>query len=122
VVEGYTEQLAYIDKLAIAAIDDVSAGVSDDAVVIVMSDHGPDAHVDWDHLQTTDSHERFSNFFAARTPNAPGLFGDAPTPVNIFPTLLDRYLGYSLPRQPDTSFLGVPPRDELTAIDDPNAD
>jgi hypothetical protein len=122
VAHAYADQLAYVDDLTISALDNVLSSVPSDSVVIVMSDHGPDAHVDWDHLATTDTRERFGNFFAARTPGAPNLFGDAPTPVNIFPTLLNHYLGSMLPTQSDSSFLGVPPRDELVDIGHPDAD
>jgi arylsulfatase A-like enzyme len=122
VTQAYADQLAYIDDLTISALDQVLSSVPGDSVVIVMSDHGPDAHVDWDHLSTTDTHERFANFFAARTPGAPNLFGDAPTPVNVFQTLLNHYLGSNLPTQSDSSFLGVPPRDEILDIGDPDAD
>ena len=66
--------------------------------------------------------ERFSNFFAASTPGAPGLYGDHPTPVNIFPLLLNHYFGAGLPLQPESQFistvqnrLGLLPAPELTS-------
>jgi Sulfatase len=121
-VREYAEQLAYTDRLTIEAVDELLRRLGDEAVLIVMADHGPDVHVDWHHLETTDTRERFATLFAARTPGWPDAFGDAPTPVNLFPTLLNHYLGLSLPRQPDSSFIGIPPRQFLREIGDPDDD
>jgi len=116
---AYVGQLSYVDTLATAAIDKVLAAVPDDAVVIVMADHGPDAHVDWSNLTPTNSHERFAAFFAARTPGHATLFGDAPTPVNLFRTLFNTYLGTDLPLLSDDSFMGIPP-EQLVDIGNPD--
>jgi hypothetical protein len=51
--------------------------------------------------------ERFSNFYAAMTPGAPGLFGNHPTPVNTFPVLFDHYFGADIALQPDDRFASV---------------
>lgn len=120
VARAYADQLAYIDGLAISALDVVLASIPSNGVVVVMSDHGPDAHIDWDNLPASDTRERFGILFAARTPDSPRLFGDAPTPVNFFPTLLNHYLGSNLPLRSNSSFLGVPPRNELLEIGDPD--
>ena len=117
---AYADQLAYIDTQAIAAIDQILLSAASNTVVIVMSDHGPGVHIDWSHLTTTDTRERFGILFAARTPGSPNLFGAAPTPVNLFPTLLNHYLGLNLPLQSDSSFLGAPPRHELIEIGNPD--
>lgn len=121
VARAYADQLAYVDGLAISALDVVLASIPSNGVVVVMSDHGPDAHIDWDNLPASDTRERFGILFAARTPDSPRLFGDAPTPVNFFPTLLNHYLGSNLPLRSNSSFLGVPPRNELLEIGDPDA-
>ena len=108
--DRYSAQLAYVDGLAIEALDEVIAGVPPDAVIVVMGDHGPDAYIDWDHLETTPTLERFATLFAARTPGFDHLFGDGPTPVNLIPTLLNSYAGPTLPMHSDDSFRGYPPR------------
>jgi hypothetical protein len=117
--EAYVGQLTYVDTMAIAAIDKVLDAVPDDAVVIVMADHGPDAHVDWSNLTPAISHERFAALFAARTPGHADLFGDAPTPVNLFRTLFNTYLGTDLTLLSDDSFMGIPP-EQLVDIGDPD--
>ena len=116
---AYAGELAYVDTLATSAIDKVLAAVPDDAVVIVMADHGPDAHVDWSHLTPAISHERFAALFAARTPGHAALFGDAPTPVNLFRTLFNTYLETDLPLLSDDSFMGIPP-ERLVDIGNPD--
>ena len=85
-----------------------------------MGDHGPDAYIDWDHLETTPTLERFATLFAARTPGFDHLFGDGPTPVNLIPTLLNTYAGTELPTHSDDSFRGYPPRQALVDIGNPD--
>ena len=51
------------------------------AVVIIMSDHGGRLGLKGPGL--ADDLEQVHNFFAARTPGQQGLFGDAPTLVNV---------------------------------------
>jgi sulfatase-like protein len=116
----YSAQLAYVDGLAIQALDEVIANVPTDAVIVVLGDHGPDAYIDWDHLETTPTLERFATLFAARTPGMDRLFGDGPTPVNLIPTLLNSYAGTTLPTHSDDSFRGYPPRQALTDIGNPD--
>ena len=118
---AYAGQLAYVDSLAIRALDEVIQRVPAGAVVIVMSDHGPDVHVDWTDLTLPETNERFKNFFAARTPGYDHLFGDAPTPVNLFPVLLNAYLGADLPLKSNSSFVGYPPRQPLVDVGDPDS-
>ena len=116
----YTAQLAYVDGRAIEALDEVIAGVPADAVIIVMGDHGPDAYIDWDHLETTPTLERFATLFAARTPGFDHLFGEEPTPVNLIPTLLNTYADTELPMHSDDAFRGYPPRQALVDIGNPD--
>jgi hypothetical protein len=117
----YAAQLAYVDHVALESVDKVIAAVPTSTVIIVMSDHGPGWHVDWANLTPATARERFGTLFAARTPNADGLFGDAPTPVNLLPTLLNEYTGAHLPMQPDDSYLGILPFTDLEDIGNPDA-
>ena len=79
--------------------------VHPDAVVIVMSDHGPDIDVDWGALTAANSRERVANLFAARVPGRPALFGDAPTTVNILPVLLNGLFDLGIPLAGEHSVL-----------------
>lgn len=101
---AYLGQVEYVNDRVLEAVDDLLAEDAG-AVVIVMSDHGSESDLDWDDPHRTDHDERFSTLFAARTPGLKCLFGDAPTPVNLFPTLFNAYFDTDLPLQPDTTFI-----------------
>jgi hypothetical protein len=116
----YADQLAYIDRKALEAVDKVIAAVPPETVIIIMSDHGPGEHVDWAHLDATTARERFATLFAARTAGEDGLFGDAPTPVNLLPTLLNAYAGAGLPMEPDDSYTGILPFSPLQNVGNPD--
>lgn len=83
---GLNEQLQYLNGEVLASIDRLLS-VRPDAVVILFSDHA----TRYDKIG--DPGEAISNFFAARTPAAEALFGESPSPVNVLPRLLNRYLG-----------------------------
>jgi hypothetical protein len=86
-----------------------------EAVIIVMSDHGYGFE-----LLQGDTQARLGNLFAARTPAAPDLFSDPPTPVNLFGILFNAYLGTEVPLLPDRYFLEVGRQLDLTEIQDPD--
>jgi hypothetical protein len=110
-------ELAYVEKRALRAIDALQAATHP-PVIVVMSDHGYTQEVKPD-----DAQSRFANLFAAFTPGAPGLLRDPPTPVNLFPRLLNRYLGTDFPVSPDRYFLSPGPIHPLvlTEVTDPEA-
>lgn len=110
-------ELAYVQNRVLRGIDALQAR-ADPPVIVVMSDHGYTQEV-----RADDAQSRFGNLFAAYTPGAPGLLRDAPTPVNLFPTLLNRYLGTDFPVLPDRFFLSPGPLQPLllTEVTDPEA-
>ncbi len=80
-----------------------------DAVVILMSDHGPGVGIE-KLVPTADGlAERSASFFSARTPGRPGLFPDDITIVNVLPILLNAYAGTNLPLQEDRLYFGPDP-------------
>jgi hypothetical protein len=85
------------------------------AVIIVMSDHGYGFE-----LQQGDVQARIGNLLATRTPGAPDLFDDPPTPVNLFRLLFNAYLGTEFPQLPDRYFLQGSRQLDLTEIYDPD--
>jgi hypothetical protein len=114
---GYTQGLEYLNSRVLAAIDDIMKTSATPPVIVVFSDHGSESHLNWADALLSDMDERFGNFTAALTPGADGLLGEAPTPVNIFPILLNHYFGASIPLQPDDMYvstvqdrLGLSPR------------
>lgn len=110
-------ELAYLERRVLQAIDALQAREVP-PVIVVMADHGYIHEVQADDVQS-----RFANLFAAYTPGAPGLLSDPPTPVNLMPRLLNRYLGTDFPLSPDRYFLSPGPLQPmlLTEVTDPEA-
>ena len=63
---AYAGQIAYLNRTVLETLDE--AQLPDDAVVILMSDHGPEFGLDWVNADRTDLRTRFGAFFAARAP------------------------------------------------------
>ena len=101
--DGYVGQLQYVNAHVLPVVDEIVSSARRPTVVILMSDHGSRL----DTAAGTDlmSPEADDNFFATLTPGHEGLFGDSPTPVNLFPQVLNAYLGTDLPIRPDKSFI-----------------
>jgi hypothetical protein len=110
-------ELAYLEKRVLHAVDSMQARDAP-PVIVVMADHGYIQDVRADDIQS-----RFANLFAAFTPGAPGLLADAPTPVNLMPRLLNRYLRTEFAESPDRYFLSPGPLEPLmlTEVSDPEA-
>jgi len=87
VAVAYREQLAYLNTQVIRSLDHLVRS-RPDAVVIVMSDHGPAVHVDWDEPDRDALVDRTRILFAARTPGFDGVFGDDHGLVSTFSDLL----------------------------------
>jgi hypothetical protein len=104
---GYAEEVAYMNRRVLAAVERLQA-TDPMATIIIMSDHGYTQEP-----MASDPEARFGNLFAAYTPGAPGLFADAPTPINVFPVLLNAQLGTSLPVHEDGYFLSADEFDPL---------
>jgi hypothetical protein len=100
----YAGQLAHVDKLAIAAIDEVLAGASSPPIILILSDHGSAAGVSWDDLNASDLDERTANLFAAKTPGRSGIFAPDVTLVNVFGLLTESYFGRPYDPLPNTAY------------------
>ena len=77
-----------------------------DAVVLVLSDHGPEERLDWRAPGEPGLRDRFANLFWARTPTHSGLFPADITLVNVMPILFNAYLGTDLPLHDDDLYYG----------------
>jgi hypothetical protein len=113
---AYAAEIGYLNGRVLSAVRSIkSLPGRPDPVIIVMSDHGYAS-------DKADPQGRLANLFAAYTPQAPGLFADAPTPVNIVTILLNRFLGTDFPMSEDRYFLSPDDRElmVLTEIPNPN--
>lgn len=98
----YAGQVAHVNKRIEAAVAELAdAGPS--SVIVLMSDHGSR----YGSIDEQWADEAMETFFSARTPGHPRLFGDSPTPVNLFPTLFNAYLGMDLPLAANRSFVSA---------------
>jgi hypothetical protein len=116
---AYTEEIEYLNAQLLEAVDRL-AERPDQPIVVLWSDHGSESHLDWADSSKSDLQERFSNFFAARTPTKPSTFPVDVTPINLFPTLFNTYFDTAIPLQ-DARFFLSPIRNKLefTEIPDP---
>ena len=73
--------VAHLNDLVVEAVDDLLAA-DPDAVIVIFGDHGMRV--------AGDSENIHRNLLLARTPGQPGLFGDAPTLVNVVPASAER--------------------------------
>lgn len=116
---AYTDEVEYLNSRVLEAVD-LLAQRPDAPIVILMSDHGSESRLDWADSSRSDLQERFTNFFAARTPSRPATFPTDITPVNLFPLLFDAYFDERIPLREARFFLS-PIRNKLdfTEIPDP---
>lgn len=113
---AWQSEIDYLDRRTLQSIDLLlGSEAGRRAVIIVMSDHGYGFDV-----RPGDIQARLGNFFAARTPGAPALFADSPTPVNLFRILFNQYLGTTFEILPDRYFLQGDRKLDLTEISNPD--
>lgn len=105
VVVGQTE---CVGRLVAAIVRDIVA-YRPDAVVIVLSDHGPEERLDWWEPAEPGLRERMANLFWARTPGRANLFPEETSLVNVFPLLLNAYLDAGLPTRDNDLYFGPGP-------------
>lgn len=111
-VRAAADQTRCVDRLLADAVHELVAA-RPDAVVIVLSDHGPDERLDWWAPDEPGLRDRMANLFWARTPGREGLFPDDITLVNVMPILFNAYFGTSLPLHPAGLFFGPAPHDRV---------
>jgi hypothetical protein len=114
--DAWQSEIDYLDARVLGGIDLLLASSSGrEAVVLVMSDHG----YGFEPVQG-DTQAKLANLLAARTPNAPRLLADGPTPVNWFRILFNQYLGTDLSLLPDRFFVQTGRQLDLTEVEDPD--
>jgi len=92
------DQVQFTNDRILALVDGIRV-TGADPVIVMMSDHGSRA------FAAENPDEMLLNFFAAATPEVPGLFPEDATPINVFPRLLNAYLDERFPLIPDRFFM-----------------
>jgi len=107
-LEGYRGQITYLNKRLIEIIDTILASPGPQPIVILQSDHGPGAYLNWDALDQTCLRERMSIFYAIHLPdNACDLLYDTITPINTFPLIFDAYFNTEIGLTDDRSYYSL---------------
>ena len=94
--EALVGQVAYLNQLVLDALDQIS----DDAVVVLFSDHGA--------AISEDPGAGLGNLLAVKSPGHPHLLPDDATTIAIFPTLFNAYFGDSIAIPDSRHFTGPP--------------
>ena len=93
-IRGYIDQLIYVNKQILNAVDGILATSKSPPVIIIQSDHGPGAYLDWGSAENTCLKERFSILNALYLPQGgSNLVPENLTPVNTFSIILNKYFG-----------------------------
>jgi hypothetical protein len=106
----YPDQLHYVNTRVIEAIDGILAASPEPPVVLVMSDHGSRALVDWHDVSNTCLWEGRQGIFAALLPgaDAAAVFHEGITPVNHLRLLFGHLFGADYPALPDETWFALP--------------
>jgi hypothetical protein len=118
--EAYLGQVEYLNRQLLALLD--SRSIADDAIVIVMSDHGPEFGLDWENGAESDLRTRHATLFAARAPA--GVFGPGQDVTSILVRALNGVVGAAIAEPSDRFFANAssPKYATLTEIADPWSD
>lgn len=110
-VEGYRNQVAYVNSRLAQIIPQILAASSPDPIIVIQGDHGPGAGLDWDSPSAEGLSERFRILNAIRLPGSePGLLYLDMSPVNTFRMILNQYFGTTVALLPDRSYFSTPDR------------
>ena len=97
----FFEFSTYIANRTLATVDRILAASARPPVIVLFSDHGPDISFDTHDPLSSDLDQRTSNLIALLAPGRADLLPDDATVVNIFPIVLNAYLGTDLAIQPN---------------------
>lgn len=105
-IQRYGEQVTYLSKLVMSAIQGILDNSVQPPVIIVQGDHGPALHYDDNLLEKTDVKERFSILNAYYLPGVQEekILYSKITPVNTFRIIFNTYFGTDYPLLEDKSF------------------
>ena len=93
-VEGYRDQLTFLNKEMEKTVDAIISGSSKPPIIILQADHGPGSMLDWNDVRHTNLKERLSILNAYYFPEEQykELYSSI-TPVNTFRMIFNLYFG-----------------------------
>lgn len=99
--QGYQNQLTFLNKKMLEAVDTILASSDTPPIIIIQGDHGP-----W--LQTKEKRMRILN--AYYLPGQEDKLYSTITPVNTFRLIFDSYFGGNYQMLPDISYFSPVPK------------
>lgn len=103
--KGYTDQLQFVNKRLLVAIDAIIGNSKRPPIIVLQGDHGSRLGLDWGSVDKTDMRETWSIMSAYRVPRAvQSRIYPTITPVNSFRLILSHAFGQDLPLLPDRSY------------------
>ena len=90
--EAYLEQLIYSNKKILEIVDKILENTAKDPVIIVMSDHGYRAEIDWENPSNEDYIAGFNILTAYHIPNEMDNLPETISLTNIFRIIFNSYL------------------------------
>ena len=97
-IQGYTDQLTFINKKVLETVDNILELSDIPPVIILQADHGSRSQMVFDDLEKTDMKEAMSIFNAYHLPSdGDSLLYDNISPVNSFRVVFNHYFGASYP-------------------------
>lgn len=105
----YREQIAYVDKLLMKAVDGILQNSKTTPIIVIQSDHGPGAYLHPEDVDHTYLAERMSILNAYLLPEGGSeLLYDSITPVNTFRLIFSRYFGVEVELLGDRNIFTAP--------------
>ncbi len=91
-IQGYSQQIVYINQLLEETIEAILERSPKPPVILIQGDHGPGAYLDWESYENTCLKERFSILNAYYLPGVKDQqLYDSISPVNSFRVVLNEY-------------------------------
>jgi hypothetical protein len=101
-IQGYRDQLIYLNSLVLETVDGIIASSSPAPIIILQADHGSGAYTDFDDVENTDLQERYAIFnayyFQGETSSK---IYPSVTPVNTFRIVFDEFFNGEFELLPD---------------------
>ncbi|MBR9977304.1 MAG: hypothetical protein KFH87_04380 [Bacteroidetes bacterium] len=96
-VAGYREELAALNDHVLKKVDEIISSERP-LILLLLSDHGPGAFLDWEDRSKSNIKERMASFFAVYSSHGDVTgFPHRITPVNVFPVLFNSHFGTDYP-------------------------
>ena len=114
---AYLAQVAHLNRRVLDLVD--SDVIPEDAVVVLMSDHGPEFGLNWGDGAASDLQTRFAVLFATRAPD--GVFEAGQLTTGVLVRILTEVLGHNTAEPPDRFFVSAasPKYATLTEVPSP---